>query len=223
MWDFNHCDAKRCTGRKLVRLGHTKSLHLNQKCKGIILSPRGTRAVSPSDRDIVAVSGIAVIDCSWHKLEDVPFNKMRGEERLLPFLVAANPVNYGRPLNLSCVEAFAATLYITGFKEEASQILSQFKWGQTFIDINEDLLEAYSECETSADVVKVQNDHIEKCERERNMKGGYELPPSDSEEYSSEFEDIEEISETESETESEEELEASDDDDASNEELSEDN
>lgn len=167
MWDFGHCDAKRCTGRKLARMGYVRTLKLGQKSRGIILSPKGKKAVSPSDRDIVESFGVSVIDCSWHKLEDVPFQKLRGEERLLPFLVAANPVNYGRPLNLSCVEAFAATLYITGFKEEAEDLLALFNWGKAFIDVNRELLELYSNCESSEEVVKVQNEYIEKCEKER--------------------------------------------------------
>eukprot|EP01114_Cavostelium_apophysatum_P019495 TRINITY_DN6302_c0_g1_i1.p1 TRINITY_DN6302_c0_g1~~TRINITY_DN6302_c0_g1_i1.p1 ORF type:complete len:296 (+),score=51.72 TRINITY_DN6302_c0_g1_i1:133-1020(+) len=171
MWDFGQCDAKKCTGRKLSRMGMLRELTVNQRFRGVILSPLGQVAISPADRDVVAENGISVIDCSWAKLDTIPFAKLRGKyERLLPMLIAANPINYGKPLKLSCVEAIAATLYITGYKEEASQILGKFKWGETFISVNKELLEKYSACKTSAEVVVVQSEYIATCEREQEEK-----------------------------------------------------
>jgi pre-rRNA-processing protein TSR3 len=89
---------------------------------------------------------------------------------LVPFLIAANPVNYGKPLKLSCVEAIAATLFITGFSSEAFQLLDKFKWGISFYNVNKELLDNYSRCSSSAQVVEVQNKYIQNCEKEQLQK-----------------------------------------------------
>ncbi|KAK9037697.1 hypothetical protein V6N11_022599 [Hibiscus sabdariffa] len=75
----------------------------------------------------------------------------------VPWLVAANPVNYGRPCELSCVEALSAALIICGEEETANLLLGKFKWGHAFLSLNRELLKAYSECENSADIISVQN------------------------------------------------------------------
>lgn len=85
--------------------------------------------MSREDAALISAKGLAVVDCSWNRLDDVPFGRIRGAApRLLPFFVAANPVNYGRPCKLSCAEALAAALYICGLQDEAHAIMSRFKW-----------------------------------------------------------------------------------------------
>ncbi|CAG8463981.1 3622_t:CDS:2 [Paraglomus occultum] len=171
MWDFDHCDPKRCSGKKLARLKVVNIIRTTHRFKGIVLSPNGTQAVSPADRSIVAEHGLAVVDCSWARLEDVPFKKLKtSHDRLLPYLVATNPVNYGRPWKLNCAEAFAACFYITGFPEYAEEVLGKFKWGHAFAKVNGELLGLYSGCKDSTEVVKVQNEWLDKIEHERVQK-----------------------------------------------------
>ncbi|KAG6657499.1 hypothetical protein I3843_04G087800 [Carya illinoinensis] len=158
MWDFGQCDAKRCTGRKLSRFGLLKELRVSNGFGGVVLSPVGTQCVSKEDHSLMKRKGLAVVDCSWARLGDVPFVKLRcAAPRLLPWLVAANPVNYGRPCELSCVEALSAALLICGEEETANLLLGKFKWGHAFLSLNRELLKAYSDCENSADIISTQN------------------------------------------------------------------
>lgn len=168
MWDFAQCDPKRCTGARMVRRGLFQAMPLKQPFRGLVLSPRGTESVSPADKAILEQYGMSLIDCSWARLEEIPFQQMsRGHHRLLPFLVAANTVNYGKPSKLSCAEAAAATLYICGKFDAALAIMQQFSWGMEFIRLNQELLDIYSSCENGEEVVKRQNEWLSKAEAER--------------------------------------------------------
>ncbi|XP_062094798.1 uncharacterized protein LOC133800747 isoform X5 [Humulus lupulus] len=133
-------------------------LRVNSGFGGIVLSPVGTQCVSREDYSLINRKGLAVVDCSWARLGEVPFVKLRcSAPRLLPWLVAANPINYGRPCQLSCVEALSAALVICGEEETANSLLGKFKWGHAFLSLNRELLKAYSECENSASIISVQN------------------------------------------------------------------
>lgn len=124
MWDLGQCDSKRCSGRKLARRGMITTLSLGTPHRGVLLSPEGRSTISPADAETVRAHGISVIDCSWACVGDgLPVHRMKGAApRLLPYLVAANPVNYGKPAKLTCAEAIAAALVITGFNEQAGAL-----------------------------------------------------------------------------------------------------
>lgn len=171
MWDFGHCDPKRCSGKKLERLGLIRALRVGQKFQGVVVSPNGKTVVCPDDLEVVETNGAAVVECSWARLDEVPFNRIGGRhERLLPYLVAANTVNYGKPWRLNCVEALAACFAIVGHMDWAEQLLLNFSWGLTFLDINRELLERYQQCTDHDLVKKVEEEWLEQLESEREER-----------------------------------------------------
>ncbi|KAI8086694.1 uncharacterized protein BX664DRAFT_336527 [Halteromyces radiatus] len=185
MWDFKHCDPKRCSGVKLARCDMLKTLKLTQRFRGIVASPVGEKAVSPADRSIVEQYGAGVVDCSWARIDEVPFTKIKGPtDRLLPYLVATNPVNYGKPWKLNCAEALAAIFYVTGYPEHGEALMSKFKWGHAFYKVNAGLLNRYAKCKDSAEVVAVQNEYLASLEEDerRKEKDDSMYPPTDDDE-----------------------------------------
>ncbi len=161
LYHANQCDPRKCSGKKLARFRLALLHDAPRKLPSgaILLDPFAEQALSPADN---ASRGIAVLDCSWEEVERVfpMLLKLRLKHRALPFLLAANPVNYGKPFKLCTVEAFAAALYILGEKEQADLILDKFKWGKTFIDLNREPLERYSKAKNSTEVVNIQKDYL---------------------------------------------------------------
>ncbi|CDS36655.1 methyltransferase protein 6 [Echinococcus multilocularis] len=172
MWDFGQCDPKRCSGRKLVRLGVTRLLKLQESFHGVVLTPTATQYINPlTDKDIAARCGIAVIDCSWAQTSTTPFHRLKYHHgRLLPYLLAVNSVNYGRPHKLSCAEAFAACLSILGWEREAHRVLSYFSWGPSFFEVNKDLLSTYQACRDDTEVLDVQKRYVTQLEANNHKK-----------------------------------------------------
>jgi pre-rRNA-processing protein TSR3 len=125
-----------------------------------VLNPFSEIAFSPADRQRIEQFGLAGLDFSWEHAENVLLKSVRGTSRCLPYLIAGNPVNFGKPTKLSTVEALAAALHIAGFREEAAGLLSIFKWGHTFLELNEERLETYASAKDSAEVVKLQRQFI---------------------------------------------------------------
>ncbi|TFF87551.1 MAG: DUF367 family protein [Promethearchaeota archaeon] len=139
---FNECDPKKCSALKLNRLG---DLEMIKAIKGkylhaILLNPLSEVELRYKDREKIKRFGLIVLDCSWKKIIKLKHHQHKNA-RSLPPLISANPVNYGKWEKLNSAEALAAALYITGFKVQAMNLLSKFRWSEEFWKINKKLLE----------------------------------------------------------------------------------
>jgi pre-rRNA-processing protein TSR3 len=150
----NTCDPRKCTVKKLEKSGFLKIFtRISQIPRNtLLLDPTAEQALSPSDR---YVKSITVLDCSWVVLDTGKVRSWR-IRRALPFLIAANPVNFGKPCELSSIEALAGAVYILGEKEKAAELLSKVSWGIRFLEVNKEPLELYSNAKDSTEVVKIQ-------------------------------------------------------------------
>ena len=76
--------------------------------------------------------------------------------RALPFLMAANPVNFGKPCKSTSIEALAASLFILGEQERAAQILGCVSRASGSLEVNKEPLELYATAKDSTEVVNDQ-------------------------------------------------------------------
>jgi len=143
---MEECDPDKCTANKLVKFNLVKPIYrvkeVPRSC--IVLNPLADEVLLIKDRATALRHGILAVDCSWKSVEYF-FNrvKIKGSHRRLPRLIAVNPINFGNPYILSTAEALAASLYILGFENQAKEVLSIFKWGPHFFEVNKELLKSY--------------------------------------------------------------------------------
>jgi pre-rRNA-processing protein TSR3 len=150
----NSCDPRKCTVKRLERAGFLKIVKkLSQIPRNtLLLDPTAEQALSPADR---YAKSLTVLDCSWEVLDTGAISSWR-IRRALPFLMAANPVNFGKPCKLSSIEAIAAALYILGERERAGEVLSKVNWGIRFLEVNREPLGLYATAKDSSEIIQLQ-------------------------------------------------------------------
>lgn len=156
-------DPKKNTAVLASRRGDLK-LHKNLRSiprKGIILEPLCGKIFGPEDHELLTVKhgSLVGLDCSWAQIEnsvETVMKRTRLVPRMLPLLLAANPVNWGKPSKLTTAEALAAALYLTGRIEQAQTVLGAFRWGNRFFELNKEPLDAYRMAKSSSELVELQ-------------------------------------------------------------------
>ncbi|MDE1727887.1 MAG: DUF367 family protein [Thaumarchaeota archaeon] len=153
---FEQDDPSKCTAAKLVKFGIAKRVkHLTGK--DMILNPFAKEFVLKTDRNLT--QSLTAIDCSWELAQNMFLKRFVGLSRKLPPLLAGNPVNYSKVGKLTTAEAIAGALYVMDYGKLADSILGKFKWGHTFFDLNQYILQDYVTAKTTEDVVKISKEY----------------------------------------------------------------
>ena len=153
---FYQDDPKKCTAAKMVKFGLAQNIK-KIGSKGLVLDPFAEKTLLP--KDVSVINSIVGIDCSWNLANHAFSKKFNGIKRKLPPLLAGNPVNYSKLNKLTTAEAISGSLFILGFKEQSLELLNKFKWGHTFYELNQNLLNDYSQSETEDDVKTIITDY----------------------------------------------------------------
>lgn len=153
---FYQDDPKKCTAAKMIKFGLAQSIKKIGN-KGMVLDPFSDKFLLPKDKS--TINSIVGIDCSWNLAEKAFSKNFNGIKRKLPPLLAGNPLNYSKLSKLTTVEALSASLFILGFKDQAMTLLDKFKWGHTFYDLNQNLLDEYSKLESEDQIESILKDY----------------------------------------------------------------
>jgi len=151
VYEFRQDDPKKCTSARLKKSRLVQSLPNMRRIpsSAIVLNPTSSKTLSREDRELIQHNGLVALDCSWNLSESVFDRNIPGDNRRLPILLAGNPTSYGIAGRLSTAEALAAALILTGFQQPAQVILSLFRWGETFLSLNQAPLESYAAAKSS--------------------------------------------------------------------------
>ena len=153
-------DPSKCTAAKLAKFHIAEPVRFIRN-DVIVLNPFSHTLLTKKDASIA--SAVCAVDCSWEKADDVAKHQRvfsAGIGRRLPAMLAANPTNYAKLGKLSSAEALAGALYILGDKTLAADIMNKFKWGHTFLELNGNLLEDYSNAETQDQMKQEEQEYF---------------------------------------------------------------
>lgn len=161
-------DPKKCTARKMEKF-ESAIVHNNvskSPKRGFLLNPKSDEILGPDDKRIINLgASIVALDCSWKQIDsslDYIEKKTKLVSKSLPLVLAANEVSWGKPGRLSTVEAFAISLWILGKEKQARDILKPFRFGDQFLELNKEPLEAYANAQSNDELEKLQWDFFNK-------------------------------------------------------------
>ena len=164
---LNQDDPRKCTARKLQKNGLV-SLHDSPNGaprRGYLLDPRSNTILAPEDRGLISLGGsIVVLDCSWKLIEeslDLIAGKTRLEGRILPFLLAANPVSWGKIGRLSLCRGIGSLFGYSRAMGASRGYCPNLPFGNQFLDLNREPLEAYSTARSRDEILEIQREFFD--------------------------------------------------------------